>query len=183
MVERNVNPGMEFRPDQAAAPLFVVTDPKSLWLQLDAAEGDLRYLKVGEKIDIEIKQFPGERFQGVIRRVADFVDPQSRTIKVRCEVPNAERRLKAEMFAQTQIVLPAGDMVSVPAQAVMLVGNRRFVLLEESKGKFRQQAVEAGAERDGKVEVFSGVKQGDKVVVEGNLHLLKYFKILPVAAQ
>lgn len=63
VVERNLNPGMEFRPDQSAAPLFVVTDPASLWLQLDAGEADLPYLKAGENIALTVKQFPGEVFK------------------------------------------------------------------------------------------------------------------------
>lgn len=183
VVERNLNPGMEFRPDQAAAPLFVVSDPQSLWLQLDAAETDLRYLKAGDNLTITVKQFPGAEFKATIRHVADFVDPQSRTLKVRCEVPNPDRRLKAEMFAQATIVVPAGEALAVPAAAVMLLGERRYVLVEEGKGQFRRQAVEAGGERDGRIEILSGLKAGERVVVEGNLHLVKYFKRPPADAQ
>ena len=174
VVERNVNPGMEFRPDQAAAPLFVVTDPSSLWLQLDAAEDDLRYLKAGERLEIAVKQFPDERFEGIIRRVADFVDPQTRTIKVRCEVPNASRRLKAEMFVHALVRIPAGNALVIPSSAAVLQGEQRYVLLEEGKNSFRRQRVELGPERDGRVEVRSGLKVGDRVVVEGNLSLLGY---------
>ena len=177
VVERNFNPGMEYRPDQSGPALFTVTDPSSLWLQLDAAEADLRYLKPGQKLGIEVKQYPGERFNGVISHVADFVDPTSRTIKVRCEVPNADRRLKGEMFAQAIIELPPTDALQVPATAVMLLGDQRVVLVEEDAGRYRRQRVETGVERDGRIEVISGVKAGDKVVTEGNLHLVKYFKV------
>lgn len=183
VVERNVNPGMEFRPDQAAAPLFVVTDPQSLWLQLDAAEADLRHLKRGETLALEVKQFPGVAFAATIRHVADFVDPQTRTIKVRCDVANADRRLKAEMFAQATVKLPATEALSVPATAVMLFGDQRFVLVEEGKGQFRRQAVEVGGEREGKVEILGGLKPGERVVVEGNLHLVRYFKNPSAAAK
>ena len=183
VVERNLNPGMEFRPEQTVAPLFVVSDPASLWLQLDASEADLRHLKAGEKVDVAVKQFPGEYFPGVIRRIADFVDPQSRTIKVRCDVANTDRRLKAEMFAHAEIHIPAGEALVVPAGAVMLLGDRHYVLVEEGKGVFRRQVVTAGAERDGRVEIQNGLKAGDKVVAEGNLHLAKYFKVKAAAAK
>lgn len=183
VVERNLNPGMEFRPDQASPPLFVVTDPGSLWLQLDAAEGDLPHLKPGVALDIEVKQLPGERFKGVIRRVADFVDPQSRTIKVRCEVPNPDRRLKGEMFAQALVALPANGKPVVPAPAVMLLGKQRFVLVADGPGRFRRQVVEAGPERDGRIEIDRGLQAGEQVVVEGNLHLARYLKASPVAGQ
>jgi len=180
VVERNLNPGMEFRPDQATPPLFVITDPASLWIQIDAGEADLAFLKKGETLQIESKQYPGELFPGVIRHVADFVDPATRTIKVRGEVPNAGRRLKGEMFVSALNALPASEALRVPAAAVFLQGEQRYVFVEESLGHYRRQRVEAGSERDGWVELRSGVKAGDKVVSEGNLRLLKYLK--PVAA-
>lgn len=183
VVERNLNPGMEFRPEQAAAPLFVVTDPASLWIQIDAGEADLAYLKKGESFRIESKLFPGERFTGVIRHVADFVDPATRTIKVRGEVPNADRRLKGEMFVNALVELPATSALRVPATAVFLSGDRRYVFVEEGAGRYRRQVVEAGPERDGRIEIVRGVAAGERVVVEGNLHLLKFFKQLAVAQQ
>ncbi len=73
VVERNLNPGQEFRAEQAGPPLFVVTDPASLWIQVNAGEADLARLKKGEPLLIESRQYPGERFKGVIRHVADFV--------------------------------------------------------------------------------------------------------------
>lgn len=182
VVERNLNPGMEFRPDQAGPPLFVVTDPTSLWIQLDANESDLAHLKEGGLLQIETRQFPGEHFAGRIRHVADFVDPASRSIKVRGEIANVDRRLKGEMFVQGLVELPASDLPRVPAAAVFLLGEQRYVLVEVGPGRYRRQALDAGAERDGWVDVLTGVKVGDKVVTEGNLHLLKYFKPLPAAA-
>lgn len=176
VVERNLNLGMEFRPDQSAAPLFVVTDPASLWIQLDAGEADLANLKKGEPLHIESKQYPGERFQGTIHHVADFVDPTTRTIKVRGEIANADRRLKGEMFVNALIELAATQTLRVPASAVFLVGDKRHVFIEEGQGRYLRQQVEAGAERDGWVDILNGVKLGDKVVTEGNLHLQKYFK-------
>jgi cobalt-zinc-cadmium efflux system membrane fusion protein len=181
VVERNLNPGMEFRPDQAAAPLFVVTDPASLWVQVDAGEADLAHLKKGEPLQIESKQYPGERFKGLIRNVADFVDPATRTIKVRGEVPNADRRLKGEMFVNALVELPATQALRAPAAAVFLYGEKRYVFVEEAPGRYRRQQVQAGGEREGSIDILAGVREGDKVVTEGNLHLLKFFK--PVAAE
>lgn len=176
VVERNLNPGQEFRPDQPSSPLFVVTDPSCLWVQLDAGEADLAALKPGEKFGIAVKQYPGERFEGVVRHVADFVDPATRTVKVRGEIANPDRRLKGEMFITALIELPPSDALHVPAPAVFLMGDRRYVLVEEAPGRYRRQEVQAGGERDGWTDVFSGVKEGDKVVVEGNLHLIKFFR-------
>lgn len=180
VVERNINPGQELRPEQSAPPLFVVTDPSSLWIQIDASEGDLASLGKGEQLQIELKQYPGERFKGIIRHVADFVDPNTRTIKVRGEVPNADRRLKGEMFVNALVELDASSALRVPASAVFLVGSKRYVFVEEAPGRYRRQIVEAGAERDGLIDITAGLLAGNRVVTEGSLHLLKYFK--PIAA-
>lgn len=183
VVERNLNPGMEFRADQSGAPLFVVTDPANLWIQLDASEADVAHLKPGEILQIEAKQYPGELFSGRIKHVADFVDPATRSIKVRGEVANVDRRLKGEMFVQGMVELPATDALRVPATAVFLAGNKRFVFVETGNGSYRRQVVEAGSEREGMIDIHAGVKAGDKVVTEGNLHLLRFFKPVSAAAQ
>jgi membrane fusion protein, heavy metal efflux system len=179
VVERNLNPGLEFRPEQSSDPLFVVTDPTSLWLHLDASEADLAALKAGEKINLQVKQYPNERFAGVIKHVSDFVDPTTRTIRVRGEVPNADRRLKGGMFATALIDLPPTQALLVPVAAVFLVGDQRYVFIEEATGRYILRAIQAGPERDGRIEILSGVKEGEKVVTEGNLHLIKFFKTLP----
>ncbi|MDE2440814.1 MAG: efflux RND transporter periplasmic adaptor subunit [Betaproteobacteria bacterium] len=176
VVERNLNPGQEFRPDQSGSPLFVITDLTTLWIQLDAVETDLARLKKDEPLLIESKQYPGERFKGIIRHVADFVDPNTRTVKVRGEVPNTDRRLKGEMFVNALVELEPNAALRVPAAAVFLFGKQRYVFVEEATGRYRRQAVEAGTERDGLIDIYAGVQEGDKVVVEGCLHLLKYFK-------
>lgn len=183
VVERNLNPGMEFRPEAGAAPLFVITDPARLWLQLDAGEADLAALKPGEELSLEVKAYPGERFAGRLRHVADFVDPATRTVRVRGEVANPERRLKAEMFVRASVRLPASAALSVPAGAVFLQGERRYVFIEESAGIYRRQAVTVGRERDGRLEILGGLSAGMRVVSEGNLHLLKYFKATGAGTQ
>ena len=182
VVERNLNPGLEYRPDQGGDPLFVVTDPTSLWLQLDAGEADLGELKVGEQIRLQVKQYPDQQFTGVIRHVADFVDPASRTIRVRGEVPNGERKLKGGMFVTALIELPASAALQVPAAAVFLVGEQRYVFVAEGPGRYVRRPVKTGREHDGKVTILSGVSAGEQVIVEGNLHLLKFFTAAPAAS-
>jgi cobalt-zinc-cadmium efflux system membrane fusion protein len=179
VVERNLNPGLEFRPEQSSDPLFVVTDPTSLWLQLDAGEADLAALKAGEKISLQVKQYPNERFAGVIRHIGDFVDPTTRTVRVRGEVPNPDRRLKGGMFATALIDLPPTQALLVPVAAGFLVGEQRYLFVEEATGRYILRAIQAGPERDGRIEILSGIGEGEKVVIEGNLHLIKFFKSLP----
>lgn len=181
VVERNLNPGQEMRFDQMTLAPFVVTDPTTLWIQLDASEADLAGIRPGEKFQLEVNQYPGGRFGGSIARVADFVDPVTRTIKVRGIVPNGDRRLKGEMFATALIALPPSGHLRIDARAAFLVGNQRFVFVEESPGVYVRRRVEIGGEADGHAEVVNGLAVGEKVVLEGNLHLLKFFKAAPPA--
>lgn len=174
VVEKNINPGQEVRPDQITSngpPLFVITDPSRLWVQLDATEGDLAYLRPGLTVTLRTPAYPDRVFAARIETVSDFVDPSTRMIKVRASVDNPERALKGEMYVTGEISGQAGDSVLVPAQAVFLVGDRHFVFVEEGKGRFRRTEVVREAEVGGQVAVRNGLKAGTRVVTAGSLLL------------
>src|SRR6266567_5125742 len=85
VVERNINPGQELRPDLQLAnspAMFVVTDPSHLWVQLDATEGQLAYLKRGQKVRLRTAAWPGKTFSATIEAISDFIDPSTRTVRV-----------------------------------------------------------------------------------------------------
>jgi len=101
IVERNINPGEELRLESAGPgvpALFVAADPSQLWLQRDATECDLPYLKPGAVVDLGLNAYPDEPFKARIVAIADFPDPGTRTNKVRGLVPNLGRRLKGDMY-------------------------------------------------------------------------------------
>jgi cobalt-zinc-cadmium efflux system membrane fusion protein len=170
VVERNLNPGQELRPDQPGAPLFVVTDPTRLWVTLDANESDLRYLKPGMQLVISSNQFPDDAFSGELKQLADFVDPASRTVKVRGVVPNPQRTLRGEMFITAKLRLPKTEEPTVSSKAVYLWGVRNYTFVREGS-TFVRKPVRIGHEVDGRVPVLSGLREGDEVVVTGNLFL------------
>ena len=183
VVERNLNPGQELRPDQPGAPLFVITDPTRLWISLDASESDLRSLKRGMLLVITSNQFVDETFAGELKQISDFVDPVARTVKLRGDVPNPERKLKAEMFVTARVKLERDRYPSVSAKAVFLDGVRRFVFVRDSPGAYTRRPVRVGPETDGRVAVYSGVKEGDEVVTSGNLFLEQILGSVAVAQQ
>ena len=171
VVERTLNPGQEVRPDQPGAPLFVVTDPTRLWVQLDANEADVRDLKAGMPLVITSNQFPEDAFAGELRQLSDFVDPSTRTVKLRGEVPNPSHQLRAEMFVTARWMLPPGEYPSVDARAVYLSGVRRFAFVREAPDRYVRRPVRVSPEVDGRMQVYSGLKQGEDVVVTGMLFL------------
>jgi cobalt-zinc-cadmium efflux system membrane fusion protein len=171
IVERNVNPGQELRPDQPGNPIFVVTDPTRLWVTIDASESDLRYLAAGMPIFISSNQFPEDAFSGTLRQLSDFVDPVARSLKLRGEVPNPNRTLKAEMFVSARLKVPKADEPTVNAKAVYLSGVRRYVFVRTNGNTFTRRPVRVGGDVNGRMPVQSGLREGDEVVIAGNLFL------------
>ena len=172
VVERNLNPGQEVRPDQGGAPaLFVVTDPAHLWAQIDAHEKDLPVLAKGTPFRIKVPSYPGQAFAARLDVVADFIDPQTRVIRARGSVDNADRRLKGEMLV-TAVFDPRGPAgVGVPARAVIFSDGSHFAFVERAAGSFERVAVVPGAERGGQLTIVSGLVAGQRVVSEGALLL------------
>ena len=171
VVERTVNPGQELRPDQPTAPQFVVTDPTSLWVQLDANEADLKNINAGTTIFLTTSQYPDDTFAAELRQVADFIDPVTRSLKLRGAVTNADRRLKAEMFVTARILLPKGDSPMVAEKAVFLDGVRSFVFVKTAPGSFTRRSVRVGSSYGSAVPVLAGLKEGEEAVVSGALYL------------
>lgn len=172
VVERNINPGMELRPDQPpAAPLFLITDPTELWAQLDAAEADLALFKPGGSVSLTSSAYPGETFAARVVKIADYVDPAARSIKVRLAVPNADRRLKAEMFVTARIEATGFDGIAVPSKAVFLADNHHYVFVRLDAHRFERREIQPGASLPGVTEVAKGLEPGAQVVTDGNLYL------------
>jgi cobalt-zinc-cadmium efflux system membrane fusion protein len=173
VVERNINPGQELRTDLQLAntpAMFVITDPARLWVQLDAAESQLAGLKPGKKVQLRSAAWPDQTFTATLENISDFIDPASRTVKVRGSVENRERKLKGEMFVTAELQESPGTDLQIPEKALLLAGDKYYVFVEEKPGRYSRQQVKVDAVRDGVASV-SGVKLGQKVVVEGNLFL------------
>lgn len=176
VVERNLNPGQEVRPDQSGPALFVVTDPTSLWVQIDARESDLASLRPGDPITLQVPAYPGATFTGKVTATADAIDPGTRTIKVRGVVPNPDRRLKAEMLATARVQESRAGGVVVPASAIVLDGTQHVVYVRREPGVFEPRKVELAQEGPAEVIVASGLQPGDAVVNQNALLLSRQFQ-------
>jgi cobalt-zinc-cadmium efflux system membrane fusion protein len=185
VVERNLSPGQEVRPDQMLAnapqllaPLFVVTDPKRLWIELDVPEREIPRLHVGADLTVAVLAWPGRTFRGKLTLVGSEIDPTSRTAKARGVVDNASEELKAQMLVSVAVSVPPGTGIEVPSRAIFQEGTEQVVFVEDRPNCYRHVTVVVGAERDGKVPVMSGLHPGDKVVVDGSLLLNQLYHSL-----
>jgi cobalt-zinc-cadmium efflux system membrane fusion protein len=178
IVDKNLNPGQEVRPDQMlaglpqfGAPLFVITDPTRLWVLLDASEADLCHLKPSLPMVIRSQASPEASHPGRLEVVSDSFDPGTRMLRVRGTVDNTDRMLRAEMLVTAEIEVPASTPRSVASRAVFLKGEQHFVYVEESQGHFRRREVKVGEEANGKMPVLEGLENGQRVVTGGVLLL------------
>jgi cobalt-zinc-cadmium efflux system membrane fusion protein len=178
VVDKSVGPGQEIRADQMlanipeiTAPLFVVSDPARLWIQIDATEVDLPHLQPGHEFTFTSRAFPGQTFKGRVDKVSEFIDPNTRTIKVRGSVDNSQRLLKAEMFVNVSLPDGQAATLSVPAAAVFLKGDKHFVFVQEKPGVFARQEVAIGSEEAGRVLILNGLQAGQQVVTDGCVFL------------
>ncbi|MDB5732589.1 MAG: efflux transporter, family, subunit, partial [Variovorax sp.] len=185
VVERNLNPGQELRPDASgpgAPAMFVVTDPTSLWVQIDARESEIGTLRPGAVFELSVAALPGEHFQGHVAATSDFIDPASRTIKVRGVVPNPERRLKAEMLATARFERQLSSGVVIPASALLLHGTQHIVLVQVEPGVFEPREVQVGWSGPSEAVISRGLEVGEQVVSENTLLLDRQFNLAQESA-
>ena len=182
LVDKNINPGQETRPDFQLAsfqpmvtPLFVVSDPTKLWLQVDVAETDLPSLEPGQPLRVSSAAYPDKIFSGTVDKISDTLDPSTRTLKVRGVVANPDNLLKAEMYVTVDVVQAADKLadagVEIPAPAVFMIDDQYYLFVETGPGHFHRQPVKVGTEADGKIPVFAGISAGQKIVTGGALLL------------
>jgi membrane fusion protein, heavy metal efflux system len=178
VVEKNINPGAELRSDQMlantpqlASPLFVITDPTRLWIQIDVPEREQGRVRLEQSFSIRSMSLSGQTFSGKVDFISDSLDPTTRTIKVRGSVPNPQRLLKAEMFVKAEFLLAPESGVEVSSRAVFLRGEKHYVMLEDTPGHYSRQEVTVGSERAGRLIITEGLKPGQRVVVDGALLL------------
>ena len=182
VVERNLTTGPEIRPDQMLAnapqlfsPLFILSDPRRLWIEIDATESDVANLRAGAEVRLTTAALPGRSFGARIDHVSESIDPVTHAVRARGSLDNALRLLKAEMFVNLEFQQAASAEASLPARAVFLKGDRHYVFVEERPGTFARREIRVDAREDGDVRVANGVRIGERVVTDGCLlleHLL-----------
>lgn len=152
--------------------LLTIADLSIVWVLADVYEKDLALIREGQEVKIVMDAYPGEAFRGKLTYVSDFLDPKTRTAKVRCEVRNLQARLKLDMFATIHIPTPIGlEAVMIPTSAVQQIDNQPVVFVRLNDTQFQRREVQLGAQSDGWVEVKSGVKAGEAVVTQGSFYV------------
>jgi membrane fusion protein, copper/silver efflux system len=149
--------------------LFRIADHGVVWVVIDVAERDLSQIAVGAKVDVRPRAFQGQSFPGTVSLIYPHLNAQTRTARIRVEMPNPDQLLRADMYADVDIDTGAPQPVlAVPESAVLDSGSRQAVLIDRGDGRFEPRNVTLGHRGGGYVELRDGVTEGEPVVVSAN---------------
>lgn len=171
VVEKNVTLGQVVGQDPTQT-LFTVADLDTLQVVAEIYERDLRFLRAGMPATVTVESFPHDRFPAKVLHVGESVNPDSRTIQVRCNVQNLGAKLKSGMFAHVAIQRSAGlTMIAIPREAVLRIGGDSFVFVEREPGEYERRPIAASQAIGEMVDVRHGITDGDRVVMQGAILL------------
>ncbi len=171
VTNRSANLGMVVGPGQE---LLVVTDLSDVWVVGDLYEQDFRSVRVGSTASLTTSAYPDLALRGRVSYIDPRVDPQTRTVKVRVEVPNAGGRLRLGMYMTMSFTVKGGERVmAVPRAAVQAIGDRQvvYVRVEGEEGRFIQREIRIGRLVGDAYTVLGGLEPGEVVVTEGSFYL------------
>jgi cobalt-zinc-cadmium efflux system membrane fusion protein len=170
VIEREMSKGEVI---EAGKKVATISDLSTVWVLLNIYEKDLGRVQRGGTVKIQTEAYPEEVFTGKVTYIGDVVDPQSRTIALRVEVPNPKARLKPGMFASAQLVTSASSTLAIviSSTAIQKIQEKPAVFMQEKDGSFSKREVELGRQLGGNTEVRSGLREGEQVVTEGSFTL------------
>ena len=157
-----VMPGMD---------LLTVTDLSRVWIEADLYEYEAQSVRVGQTAALDTVADPGTRMKGRVAFIYPTFSPETRTLKVRFEFPNPGLRLKPQMYANVSLDLHSVTGVVIPDSALIETGLRQIVFVDTGDGSFEPREVKVGVRGNGKAQILSGVKAGEKVAVRANFLL------------
>ena len=173
VLTRNVTPGTVVIPSD---DLFQISDLALLWAIAEVNEEHLGQLRIGQPVLVSVRAYPDRTFTGHISKLGEQLDPQTRTIQVRIDLPNPEGLLKPEMYADAEIQLGKGaPALMIPAEAVQDIRGQNSVFVQTSPDTFEVRPVHLGRTLDGSYEVLSGLESGETIAVQATFILKSEF--------
>ena len=171
VLERNVNPGSEVRPD-AAQPLFVVSSLGDVWVAVHVYQRDMAYVRPGARLVFASETAPGRAFDGRVSFVSAALDPQTRTATARAVFANADGALRPAMIGEARVIATdSTDAPVIPTRALVTHGSDMVVYVELERGHFVRRTVTVGDDDGTSARITSGLRAGERVVTDGSILL------------
>lgn len=164
VIEKNAVIGELANP---ADSIFTIADMSTVWIDADVPERDLQYLEVGKTASVTVTAYPDEVFTGKVSYLSSVVDKTTRTVKARIELPNADQKLRIDMFAKV-VLNHSGtkEVLVAPNTSVVMVQGIPNVYVS-AEGGFKARAVELGARYNEYVEIKTGLTEDESIVQTG----------------
>lgn len=157
---------------EAGDVLFRIADTSRIWVIADVPEYDAAAIRKGAAATVRVRNLPGRPFKATVDLIYPEIQAQTRTTRVRIELPNAEGLFLANMYVEVEVA--SGDpapVVAVPNSAVIDTGDRQIVFVDKGEGRFEPRDVALGARGDDRTEITKGIEAGEKIVVSANFLL------------
>lgn len=169
--------GMRVTPEMT---LYEIADLSTVWVVAEVYESDLSYVKEGQEATVTVDAYPGDSFYGKVAYIDSFLNPQTRTVRVRLELPNPGFKLKPEMFAQVELKSPIGNGLLIPETALLDSGFRQIVFVDKGKEMYEPREIKA-RRIDGDYLVQEGLAAGERIVTSANFLIDSESKLMASA--
>ncbi len=156
------------RSEQSPTNLILGGAGGAVWVYAQIYEYEIDMVRPGQTAEITSPAFRGRKFRGVVKAVDPILSAETRSLKVRIEVPNPENLLKLEMFVNASIRADLGTKLALPEAALLDTGERQLVFVDLGEGRIEPREVRTGREAGGYYELLSGAREGEKVVTSAN---------------
>ncbi|MDX6768787.1 MAG: efflux RND transporter periplasmic adaptor subunit [Elusimicrobiota bacterium] len=156
------------RSEQSPTNLILGGAGGAVWVYAQIYEYEIDMVRPGQTAEITSPAFRGRKFRGVVKAVDPILSAETRSLKVRIEVPNPENLLKLEMFVNALIRADLGTKLALPESALLNTGERQLVFVDLGEGRIEPREVEIGREAGGYYELLSGAREGEQVVTSAN---------------
>jgi Cu(I)/Ag(I) efflux system membrane fusion protein len=165
ITDRKAYPQLKVMPD---TDLYTIVDLSRVWILADVFEYEAPSIRLGQTAQVTLQALPGRVFNARVDNILPQVDPTTHTLKIRLDMDNPGGTLRPDMYADVEFRMNLPAKLTVPAEAVLDAGERKTVFVDRGNGYFEPRQVQTG-ERDGdRIQILSGLKGGERVVISGN---------------
>jgi len=174
VISRKVNLGQVVQP---AEELFIIADLSHVWVVAEVPEQQIDLIKIGEEVLVEIPALHNKQYTAKLIYEGDVVNPETRTVTVRCDIENSDREIKPDMLVSMLIKSSPESKLALPLQSIVRENDKTYVYVQLAPNKFRLREVELGPEYMDMVTITNGISEGEVVVNGGAFHVNNERKI------
>ncbi len=165
IIEKEIFEGMEVKPGMS---IYRIADLREVWVLGEIYEYEVNLIKKGDEALITFSYLPGKTFKGKVSYIYPYLNPETRTVKIRIDILNSDFKLKPDMYVNIEIKVNYGKKLVIPKSAVLYTGEKNIVFVDKGEGTFEPREVKLGIPGEDFYEVIEGVKEGEAVVTSGN---------------